>query len=1854
MTPYTSLLVLETDKDRERFGVQRRYQIRDGERFFADGRDNAAFELLQQQMKRAGDWRLNLRRQILRGLAGLGRDSNLLQQLPQAISELSLLDSSGRMSRPVAYGGFAVNETLAFHDRRGGFASGFDGRMPASGSINFNTYDGADFLNLKSAVDGTIDEIASAGSWDIDNERDGADAEWLDKNFNGVMDFESSFEMSELLEAKELFSAVPMQASRRREFASVDLDGYAASARAYPSFFRRQALEKGKSLPRGMRTYYEGGYDPHQYTGWVNALFPVVPATPGEPQMVESDWPDDAVAISQSLVQPIAIDAGGIAVRRRTLSCDPRWDRSTGESERVELFSPQQWLHFTDVAGSDTHVEWCDQEQRGIYSQAFQLGRQRKSRARDLSSFTPGQRAFGTQPLHETHRQYRVEVERPADDRIVLVLSYPKAEPTTELRIEIDAENGVVTRSVSRHLGKVTASTNYEDYVQVAGVWWPGKIETFDTEGRRTSLTTQRVKALAPDAFDQRFAEESPDREQTLVLDFPWPTVRKAEIAATDGSAAVEHRLTLLLRAMTIQKWDEAFQQLGEFEKLAAGKPGLVWIRTAIEIAARKNEEARQRLTQQAEQLAANARGNEFYLANYVLDQVGQISDMNERLQLLDTLLPVFERQPATTLRMRIWQAHRAGLLQSVGRVEESQALRRELATEAAWDVAAQTQYAIELAAAGDHKAAWVWLRQEIARKEHNESESQQLRNQYAAMLREQGRDDELVTFCEEWIATEPSDYGIFQQYLHALSMADRDDEADAKVREWLVAGRIDGLLDPATLAKINAASSYARGQRYQTYMNWIDPAWLQPLQDTARFFLTHEHQFYLASSIIDDGHFNNSDESDRLRAEIAQRLVAEAGKLDGRRLASYVRWCVGRKDVTPDEWQAIAATVRARWEDEVDKTVRQTLAGVLVQIYSTYFRDNDHLPFLRARVARAEQDEDAALTASFVTALFNELLQREWREEYEVEAFSLIERLSASPLASQQLSTQIGALHQFVDAMLQSRYQATMRAFQDAGHPEGLTRTEVAAKQAEFQQAARQGSAERLSQAAAELANAELKPWVDAELQFLDLRLDRHHEQVAEACWEILGETPQPENVDDDLEHDAAGEAWRLEELRGMLRDRAYATLNYLAVRRSAPQGLVERLLKYVAAGTQFEGDAAAIWKDRRFALLVALDRPDELERELREWIRTDVPLPTELDENVLFAFRALFEKSNSPGNYADELRQFYTACRDFRLLQMIPDALTGRTPQQVYPFLESLRSSVLYEIRKEATADELLLRLKAVREKSESAIDRRALDLLEVLIERQAAAVLNQPGPHVDAAVAALERAFEHEWAEGEVRQVASVLSGRGTIKHEQLNAERMRQLRALRQMTEPGTDDRCYVSWYLAAALFHSADDRPAGLAMAENALREIAPAYPNGWPGHLNTPLDGCLSLLETAGQFAAGEALLDEQIAKPLNEQQKYWLGQRKNRLYERALRDGGRVSLGAGETLFLNLETHLLAQAETNDDNHRREVVSLLIQVYRTAKNKNIAAFEKQLRTFVFELLEPILKRQTNNYRDLVQQTAQAVRELLGPRDALALLIDRFENYPRRFEYTYESPWQQFAYQLAQWHHESVGTVGDLEPRLLAIVLKELQRDLRNRSGRSRYLYHDDYGSHFWKEKAADFALAAEAVLEERGESGRSVAYIADYLYGGLDKHERAIEILLIAHQKKLLDTGPQITLGDYLHQQKRYAESIPILEPIVEADPDVMAYRTRLITAYGRSSREEPMRTLAAATDEHFRQAGRWTESNIAQLAESDQVRAGRASRHAPLRNCGQTNSWTAIWEGEAPAEPFPVWLGRSLTLTC
>ncbi len=154
---------------------------------------------------------------------------------------------------------------------------------------------------------------------------------------------------------------------------------------------------------------------------------------------------------------------------------------------------------------------------------------------------------------------------------------------------------------------------------------------------------------------------------------------------------------------------------------------------------------------------------------------------------------------------------------------------------------------------------------------------------------------------------------------------------------------------------------------------------------------------------------------------------------------------------------------------------------------------------------------------------------------------------------------------------MLQARYRADLKALQDQGHPEKLTRTEWAKKKADFQTQAEKGVAERLTDRIAlnEKGNqTELLQWMRLERAYLDLKLDRNVDRVAKECWAILGDAPQPPVEEDAPRDDKEAEAARMRLIENLAKQRAFATLNYLAVRRSAKPELAQRLQKYIGAG--------------------------------------------------------------------------------------------------------------------------------------------------------------------------------------------------------------------------------------------------------------------------------------------------------------------------------------------------------------------------------------------------------------------------------------------------------------------------------------------------------------------------------------------------------------------------------------------------------------------------------------------------------------------------------------------------------------
>jgi len=607
-------------------------------------------------------------------------------------------------------------------------------------------------------------------------------------------------------------------------------------------------------------------------------------------------------------------------------------------------------------------------------------------------------------------------------------------------------------------------------------------------------------------------------------------------------------------------------------------------------------------------------------------------------------------------------------------------------------------------------------------------------------------------------------------------------------------------------------------------------------------------------------------------------------------------------------------------------------------------------------------------------------------------------------------------------------------------------------------------------------------------------------------------------------------------------------------------------------------------------------------LYQKLRPWQQRQGELPSELDKDVLRVFAALFRKSGYPHNYLSRLRDFYRASRDFRLMTSLADGVVGHTAGRVYPFLKGMET-VLSEVRDEATADSIVEHLATVRQRAQTDVDHRALDLLEALVERRSAEVLNQPGPHVDQALAAMRRAFKREWTSGEPRLMADLLDGLGTISQQKLADEQLRELEILHAQAAKGSVDRLHIAHHFARARWRYSQQVEA-IDLLQAALDEYLAGTGDVLPSHSQNVLDTFVSYLEQHGHHARGERVVFQRLEHPANVQQTYWLTRRLYQLYQHAIANGGDVSLGSGAELYEAVHRDLLGALDSGDESHRYQLVTRLTSIYRTAHQNKYPGVADDLRAFSFQRLPELITRHVNNHQSICRNVASALHDLAGARDAVAFLIERMEQEPVWFRYTYNDGWNRHGSSLGRWRCEA-GALGDLEPRLLKVVTDQLRRDLESRQARNRLMYTCNH-SYYWKEKEADFRQTAEEVYAERKQSGAAVKYIAEYLYHGLHHYDRAIEILLIAHKAELLDESGQARLVQFLHWQKRFGESIGILQPMIEWRPDNIKYRTQLMHAYFQTNRPAELLALLKQTDEHFHQNGRWTEQAMAALAYS------------------------------------------------
>jgi len=276
------------------------------------------------------------------------------------------------------------------------------------------------------------------------------------------------------------------------------------------------------------------------------------------------------------------------------------------------------------------------------------------------------------------------------------------------------------------------------------------------------------------------------------------------------------------------------------------------------------------------------------------------------------------------------------------------------------------------------------------------------------------------------------------------------------------------------------------------------------------------------------------------------------------------------------------------------------------------------------------------------------------------------------------------------------------------------------------------------------------------------------------------------------------------------------------------------------------------------------------------------------------------------------------------------------------------------------------------------------------------------------------------------------------------------------------------------------------------------------------------------------------------------------------------------------------------------------------LQVFGQANaKKTYPTVHEDLRHFAFDVLPGALARQTNNYETLIDETAERLHEVNGPRDALDS----------------SSPAWKFIRPGSRWAGRTRGTPSGQARPVARRGRRQTRRprpatpqaddcrveaDLALRDNRNRYVYHKDYG-HFWAEKRDDFAATAEQCLPSAaarvGRPSTSLSIFGRASIAAIGRSRFYWQPTMTR-----FSTKPANKNGSLARPASRWGESIALLEPLVERQPDNMQYRAELMAAYFHTSRPEELRRLANDTDAHFHEAGRWTEPAMAGLADACQ----------------------------------------------
>ncbi len=1847
MTPHTSFLVLESDADRERFGVKRRFRMRDGEKFFAKGRAEADYELLRRHMVKAADWRIELRRTMLWQIRDLGT----------------------AMRAAMPYGGELY----------------LDGAMNGLGPVTTSSISaGATRMAYKSG----------RNRYDFDEDKNGFDVEE-----SQAMDYRNSPESFPILPeaaapppvlvpAEEPAVAKPMaDVFEGREMLARDEISGKRSARRQMEVSKSEAWHGAADLPASGASYwgdslsgelaggfgslysYDAGYGygwdgdgrfgggggwgglaaqsvewGRAYGGgqygewipyWITNIFPYlspaveVPEEAPKPEV--KPWPEEARKLADAFSRISLLDGldGALEVERTLESFSAARQEVTSRSEHRFLLSGDRWLQRSRDNADQAIVTWCDPAECGAYSATLQAGRFRKSNAYDLQ-LRP--LYVGNYSLHRLDDSYPLEswslaFEQGETGPVLLLRSLHT--PDYGLRIHADAERKVVTLVESFDSTGTTSLARFDEYVEVAGALWPTRITTTDKDGKMTSRQVFSWRMLDSGARKKAWENARTGWNGALRFEEPLPSLVEAKGQAAGEEPSVASLVVMLSHFAQSQQWERVRGHLETLRKGHGKRYAFRWLEDEVLLQSGRSEELKERFLARARELAKSERDDPFCLSRRLLNNAPGFLYGEELLELLDLLEPLIAAGPLYTGALRQLQMNRVNYLQQVGRAEDSFRLLERLAKEYphAYDI--QYAYLYQLAYGKDRSLARETLDRMLGEGgPWEEWEESSLRTVYSQILYDQGKFPEFHDFVKEWMVKQPRQLTAYQQYLTSLVWVGRPEEADQTVREWLALGpQVKDWLSADAL-RFQAALYHALGQGYMIYTGTADPAIFPQLADLALALVGEQAAYHIVWQVVNHYGFRLSDAGRAFYPRLLEKLLESLGTLPAASLSTAVQWVLGADPDVRDrlDLDALVKALQARWRKETVTLEEDYSAAALLTLLQGLGRTEDALVFVAERWERA----DEKLRGPRAAAWFEQLMMSPWTEAREATAFLVLGRLGEGAVADAAHLQRVSALARVVPWALGGRSGAAMAA---VDKPHEKSRTEMAELQKEATTASRTAVAERLL-AQADKLQPELKPWLDVERATLLVRLERDLadvESLGRRALDPSGALPPGGKAEQEA-----------------IRSRWIDILEYLALWHPSGPESADGLVAWLEKQAAEKGDARHGWRLRVFRLLVALERDKPLEIHLRAWASEDRPdhlwritlgyllaergefaeavalfegvadgdelTPDEwqalsdwylvlgrkedraraetqrlvaldeyslsswlqsrlyqlqartegvqVDDQVVAVARALLRKATYPGSYVWTVGELFQVSKDFRLYAALTEAVAGHTAQAIYPFIQSL----FYQfetVLDEATVDSVVAAVQAARKTAESDLDRRGLDLLEVVARRRAAELANQPGPHTAAAVKALGRASKGSWLSGERQLMAQFLESMSAIPAGPLAEAQKALFKELLQGATRGSAERLSVAVSYARTLW-AYGDRNGAIGGLESELDDYVGRH-DGPTLDTTDAFYTLVSFLEGDGQYRRAEKRLRAALAEASGTQQEWQLQGQLFDLLTHALSAGGTVSHGTGKAIYPGARAEILAAIEKVPLHEYANIVRRYGYLLSAAHYAGVSEARKDLREGLVRLRKESPHLQPYDYHGIMSEAGGLAYSILGAQEAFLFLLDVLEAEPEWYHRTGQDGMNWHAYNIGQWRTEFKATAAQ-EARFLELLLRYLRRDLETLFDRGCSLPYQRCSGVFWEAKRAVFRKTALEVLEKNDGSPAILEHVAEYLASGLEDPAAAIDVLLGAWKKaRLSDTGMR-RLVQLLIEAKRFKECFAPAEALVKAHPLDWSVRAQLL----------------------------------------------------------------------------------------